>query len=225
MSILSTLHGIKNRLLGSLGWHKFIMWQFHRFYYSAPAWRNTTWLGVPTLKCPLDLWVYQEILYKEKPDIIVECGTSSGGSALYMASMCDILNHGKIISIDIAAQPHLPTHPRITYVSGSSTDPEIVSRVHREAVGKKVLVILDSDHSKAHVLGELEAYHDMVYAGGYLIVEDTNIGGHPVWRSFGAGPMEAVHDFIKKHPEFSVDKTKEKFYLTFNPNGYLQKNR
>jgi len=208
----------------SLGLNRLLIRQFHRFYYNAPAWRNTTWLGTTTLKCPLDLWVYQELLYELKPDVIVECGTSSGGSAHFLASMCDLINHGEVVTVDIAAQPNLPQHPRITYVAGSSTAPEIVTQVKAKINGRKnIMVILDSDHSRDHVLGEMRAYQELVPVGGYLIVEDTNINGHPVFKSFGPGPMEAVDDFLAENKHFVIDRTQEKFYLTFNPRGYLKR--
>ncbi|GAI83537.1 unnamed protein product, partial [marine sediment metagenome] len=87
----------------------------------------------------------------------------------------------------------------------------------------KIMVILDSDHSKQNVLNELRIYSKFVTKGSYLIVEDTNINGHPVYPEFGPGPMEAVDDFLKENKDFVVDKNKEKLILTFNPNGYLKK--
>jgi cephalosporin hydroxylase len=112
----------------------------------------------------------------------------------------------------------------ITYLLGSSTASEIVDEVKKRAQGKnKILVILDSDHSKEHVLGELRAYSPLVNVGSYVIVEDTNVNGHPVAKSFGPGPMEAAEAFLKENSFFSVDKSKEKFYLTFNPSGYLKR--
>jgi cephalosporin hydroxylase len=87
---------------------------FHRMYYGLPdrTWNNTTWLGTSILKCPLDLWIYQELLTRVRPDVIVETGTNKGGSAHYLASICDILGKGKIITVDISAEPDRPAHPR-----------------------------------------------------------------------------------------------------------------
>jgi cephalosporin hydroxylase len=201
---------------------------FHILYYHSyeRTWGNTFWLGIPVQKCPLDLWIYQEILYELKPDIIIECGTADGGSALFLASICDILNNGRIITIDIEEKENRPQHERITYLTGSSTSAEIVKQIQKFINKKdKVMVILDSDHSKEHVLNELKIYSNLVTTGSYLIVEDTNVNGHPAFPGHGPGPMEAVEEFLKANNDFIIDKNKEKFYLTFNPKGYLQKIR
>ncbi len=114
--------------------------------------------------------------------------------------------------------------PRITYLLGSSVSEEIVGRVAAEAEGQApILVILDSDHRKEHVLAELGRYAPLVTTGSYLIVEDTNLNGHPVEPDFGPGPTEAVEEFLADRSDFTVDRSKEKLYLTFNPGGYLKK--
>lgn len=198
---------------------------FHRLYYgsSSRTWSNTYWFGTQTQKCPLDLWVYQEILHEVRPAAIVETGTASGGSALFLASLCDLLGTGEIVTVDIDDRPR-PSHPRVTYLSGSSTAPEVVSRV-KELVDDRspVLVILDSDHSQAHVRGELAAYAHLVTSGSYLIVEDSNINGHPVLPQFGPGPMEAIDEFLAGSSDFEIDRSREKFLLTFNPRGFLRR--
>jgi cephalosporin hydroxylase len=198
--------------------------QFHKQYYDSSVWMNTAWLGTQTLKCPFDLWIYQEIMHEIKPDVIIECGTYNGGSALYLASICDLMNKGKIITADIAASAHRPPHHRITYLQGSSTAPELVQTI-QSLVGpaQVVMVLLDSDHTKAHVLNELRIYSGMVTSGSYLIVEDTNINGHPVAPTFGPGPLEAVQQFLTETDRFVVDRNREKFMITFNPGGYLRK--
>ncbi len=197
---------------------------FHRMYYGLrhQSWMSTRWLGTPILKCPLDLWMYQELLIRVRPDVIFETGTFSGGSAHYMASICDLLDRGRVVTVDLWPKPNRPEHPRITYLEGSSTSPEILGRIAEEASGT-VMVILDSDHSRTHVLDELEAYGPLVTPGSYLIVEDTNLNGHPVHRRFGPGPMEAAEEFLTAHPEFVVDRECEKYFLTFNPRGYLKR--
>ncbi|MBW2086112.1 MAG: class I SAM-dependent methyltransferase, partial [Deltaproteobacteria bacterium] len=200
----------------------------HRLYYDAgklrKTWVDTFWLGVPILKCPLDLWIYQEIIFEKRPDVIIESGTASGGSALFLASMCDLVNNGKVITIDIEDRKDRPQHERIVYLLGSSISKEIVSQVKGLISDKdKVMVILDSDHHKEHVLNEIRIYHKLLTKGNYLIVEDTNINNHPVYPEFGPGPMEAVEEFLKENREFVADKNREKFYLTFNPKGYLIK--
>lgn len=203
--------------------------KFHDLYYT--SWLNgrhtidVNWLGHRALKCPLDLWIYQEILFETKPDLIIETGTNLGGSALYLASICQLLGHGRVVSIDTLRNPDLPQHPFIEYVTASSTDPETVRGIKERARGKSVMVILDSDHSREHVLAELEAYKDLVNVGNYLVVEDTNINGHPTRADFGPGPMEAVLEFLPKNPQFMVDRARERFIMTLNPNGFLKRVR
>ena len=199
---------------------------FHRLYYDSreTTWANTRWLGVPAQKCPFDLWVYQEILHEVRPDLIVETGTAEGGSALFLASVCDLLRNGRVVTIDVWDKADRPRHERISYINGSSTDPAIVERV-KKLVRRddRVLVVLDSDHSKAHVLAELRAYAGLVAVGSYVIVEDTNVNGHPVLPDFGPGPREAVEDFLHGQSEFVVDRSREKLLMTFNPMGYLKR--
>jgi cephalosporin hydroxylase len=198
---------------------------FHKLFYNKnQTWGNAYWLGTQIDKNPLDLFIFQEIIYEIKPDIIIEAGTFKGGSALYMANLMDNMHHGKVISIDIERQPDLPVHPRIQYLLGSSTAPEIVDKV-KSQIGPqdKVMVVLDSDHRKPHVLKELLIYSKVVTKGSYLILEDTNINGHPVWPDFGPGPAEALREYMKDHSDLESDKSREKFFVTFNPNGYLRK--
>jgi len=203
---------------------------FHKLYYKSVTrtWGNTFWFGMPLLKCPLDLWIYQEIIFQLKPDLIIETGTSDGGSALFMANICDLLDRGQIITIDIAPVPEdtKPKNRRITYLVGSSTSPEILKQVQEKGKGaSKCLVILDSDHSKLHVLNELRLYSQLVTKGSYLIVEDTNLNGHPVAKNFGAGPWEAVEEFLAENMDFQPDESREKFFMTQNPKGFLRKIR
>jgi cephalosporin hydroxylase len=210
------------------GWKQSVVDGFHRLYYetgeAGGTWKDTRFLGVPAWKCPLDLWVYQELLHELAPDLIVETGTAHGGSALYLATLCETTGRGEVVSVDISEWPNRPSHPRLTYLTASSTDPAAVRRVAERARGlDTVLVVLDSDHRRDHVLAELRAYAPLVTPGSYLVVEDTNVNGHPVYEEFGPGPMEAVEDFLKDHDEFAVDPAREKFFFTFNPRGWLKK--
>jgi cephalosporin hydroxylase len=199
---------------------------FHQLYYESNVWNggSTAWLGVPVLKTPFDLWIYQEIIHRNKPDLIVECGTFLGGTAFYMAGICDLIGTGKILAVDAVLRPGLPTHERINYFCGSSVGPETIDYVRAAAAQvQKVMVVLDSDHTKNHVLKELDAYSTIVTRGQYLIVEDSNINGHPVIPNFGPGPAEAIDEFLKTNSNrFKIDRTCEKFLLTFNPGGYLR---
>ena len=178
---------------------------FHQIYFGSGVYDKTTWLGTHVQKLPSDLWAYQEILWERRPDVILEMGTYKGGSARFIASIMDLLGHGRIITVDIKAQPNRPVHPRITYLLGSSTSDEI-SRQIRELVrpGEAVMVLLDSDHRRDHVLREMQIYGPMVTPGNYMIVEDTNLNGHPVDPDWGGpGPFEAVEQFMKGNRDFA----------------------
>lgn len=200
--------------------------QFHRLYYHSDeaTWKTTTYRGVTTWKCPLDLWIYQEILHEIKPSLVIETGTGFGGSALFLADLCEALGHGKVFTIDIRDRASDVEHPRLTKLTGSSSDPEIRDQVLDEAPESgPVMVILDSDHTAEHVLAELRLWGDLVTAGSYLIVEDTNINGHPVYPGFGPGPGEAVESFLAERHDFAVDASRQKLLLTWNPGGYLRR--
>jgi cephalosporin hydroxylase len=196
------------------------------FTNSTRTWQDTQWLGTGALKCPLDLWIYQEILFERRPDLIIETGTMKGGSARFLASILDLLGNGRVITIDARHNPNRPVHPRVEYRLGSSVAPEVVEGV-RESVapGERVMAILDSDHTRDHVLAEMRAYAPLITPGDYLIVEDTCINGHPVYPEFGPGPTEAVDEFLSENDGFAVDESREKFFMTFNPRGYLRRRR
>jgi cephalosporin hydroxylase len=210
---------------------KAVVDRFHGIYYGAETAHpdnrtyRVTWLGYEMFKCPLDLWIYQEIITKQKPRFVVETGTYRGGSALYLASLFDLIGHGEVITIDVDATgaAQRPQHPRITYLTGSSIDPQIVAQVRTRLGPHPAMVILDSDHRRDHVLAELRAYHPLVAPGGYLIVEDTNVNGHPAYPSFGPGPWEAVDDFLRETPAFQPDPACERLLMTMNPRGFLRR--
>jgi cephalosporin hydroxylase len=195
----------------------------HDVLYESDAWTQATWLGAQALKNPLDLWVYQEIMFETKPELVVETGTYRGGSAHYLASLCDLMGRGEVVSIDVEPRrDDYPKHPRITYLAGcSSTDPAVVAEMRERADGRPVLVILDSDHSQAHVEAELAAYAPLVPVGCYVIVEDSNIGR--IRKDLMPGPREAVETFLARTDEFMIDRDREKFLITFNPSGYLRR--
>jgi cephalosporin hydroxylase len=201
---------------------------YHEWSYKnlASDWAGAHWLGVSLLKGPWDLWVYQEILSETKPDILVEAGTYLGGSAYYFASIFDLMKHGRVVTIDIVDFPGKPKHDRISYLLGSSTSPEILNSV-RQAIkpGDRVMVVLDSDHHKTHVLNELRLYSGLVTVGDYLVVEDTNINGHPVYPGFGPGPMEALQEFLHENNSFVSDKTRERYGVSYYPDGWLKRIR
>ena len=184
-------------------------------YYASKVWKTTTWLGVPVLKCPLDLWVMQEIIHEVKPDLIIETGTFMGGSALYFASVLDAIGKGFVTTVDVEEKKDRPVHPRICYVRGSSVDTDVLYHMEVEHRKRRTLVVLDSDHSYDHVLEELEAYAPLVSPGSYLVVEDTNT----------PGPSDAVRDFLYsvEGSHFTVDRSREKFGTSFNNGGWLRK--
>lgn len=201
---------------------------FHKLYYrhASRTLHNTYWLGVPTRKCPLDMWVYGEILYETRPDVIVETGTYKGGSAYFFASMFDLMDQGRVLTIDIADQPDKPKHKRISYLLGSSTSDSVFQAVKNSVKeSEKVMVVLDSDHTKAHVLNELRLYSALVTVGSYLVVEDTDLNGHPVSPEHGPGPAEALEEFLETNSDFVRDASREKFGLTFFPGGWLKRIR
>jgi cephalosporin hydroxylase len=202
---------------------------FNQLYFDAHSvgktWADTRFLGTPVLQTVADLWVYQEIIYERRPDVIVECGTNTGGCTLYLATLCELIRNGRVISIDTTEVQGRPHHERITYLTGSSTSGNILKNVKEHtAKADRVMVLLDSDHKKDHVLEELRNYGQFVTAADYMIVEDTIIN-HPILPEFGPGPMEAVQEFLAENDSFSIDATREKFFLTFHPGGYLKKIR
>lgn len=206
--------------------------QFARLWYDRPdTWRTTRWFGIVTHQNPMDVWMLQEILYEVKPDLMVECGAFHGGSAALWATILEEINpDARIISIDIEDRMQearkLPVvERRVEFIVGSSTSPDVVARVRERAAGKRVVVLLDSDHSRAHVLEELRSYAPVVGVGSYLIVQDTNINGHPVLPEFGPGPWEAVEEFLRDTAAFEVDRSRERLLFTFSPNGYLKRVR
>lgn len=213
---------------------------FHGLLYAetSAVGNDPKWRGVPIQKNPNDLMAYQEIIHETKPDVIVETGTYRGGSALFFAdiltriiilascSPSDVAS-GVVFTIDTAPQPDPVAHERVHYVTGSSADPAVVGAVLRAANmpyrGKRLMVVLDADHRKEHVLAELDAWAKWVSPGCYLVVEDGNINGRPVLPTFGPGPSEALAEWLPKHLEFEVDETRARHLVTFNPGGYLRR--
>lgn len=219
-------------LIDKLRW-RFNRWRdprtikaFHKLAYRQRIYNSTTWMGHQVMQYPSDLLVKQEIIHAVKPDVIVECGTYRGGSALFYAHLLDLIGKGRVVSIDLTPQPNLPLHPRIEYLTGSTIDPAVVASVKAKAQGV-VMVCLDSLHTRDHVYAELLAYHSLVTSGSYLIVEDGEMNGHPVYTDFapeiGPGPWEAIHDFLPDHPEFTIDRNCERYLVTGHADGWLKR--
>lgn len=210
-----------------------VITRFHQIWYESKAtWAQNRWLGLQTLQNPMDMWITQEIISEIKPDYFIECGAWEGGSAAIWASVLSQVNPaGKVISIDItdrmAAARKLPiVKSHVEFMLGFSTEPKIVDAIAKRVQGKKVVVLLDSDHSKANVAQELKAYAPLVSVGSYFIVQDSNVNGHPVMPNFGeGGPWEAVTEFLATNKNFEIDKSRERLLFTFCPNGFLRRIR
>ena len=218
-----------------------LIFEFAKAWYASPyTFRATTVLGWPACKIPLDLWILMDLFTQYKFRTVVECGTAGGGTTLWYAILMDLLgiDDGRIFSIDIDVPgpgEDRPRHDRITYVHGSSVDPAIVGQVATDAGlhhGSRhpVLVNLDSSHHAPHVLHELEAWAPLVPVGSYLVVEDTN--GAPVMEDAAGnqveveGPLAAVLEYLARHPgEFTREVSCERYWLTMNPHGWLQRAR
>lgn len=196
-----------------------------------------TWLGRPIIQFPQDIIAVQELIWKTKPELIIETGIAHGGSLILSASILELIGHGEVLGIDIDIRQHnrleIEQHPmskRITMIQGSSVDESIVRQVKQFAQDKKrIMVILDSNHTHEHVLRELELYSPLVKKDGYLIVFDTIIEDMPEDffpdRSWGKGnnPKTAVWEFLKFTDRFEIDKEMQnKLLLTVAPDGYLR---
>lgn len=187
---------------------------------------ETTYCGVKALTNPMDFWVYQEIIFRSKPDIIIEIGTNWGGTALALAHQLDLIGKGRFIGVDIDLSKvpnQVREHPRITLLESDAvqayqTVREIVSDVD------KVLIIEDSSHTFENTLNVLRAYCDFVSVGGYFIVEDS-ICHHGLDVGPEPGPYEAIEAFIKGNDKFIIDRSMESFVLTWNPKGFLKRIR
>lgn len=193
---------------------------FHELHYRKVIENFPKFLGVTVEKTPFDLWVYQELIFESKPSFIVETGTRHGGSALFFSSICDMVSHGSVVTIDTEDMNDV-THSRLTKLIGNSVSDEMVAEVRKVVGCQSTLVTLDSNHTKDHVLKEMALYSPFVHVGGYMVVEDTNIHGHPILPDWGEGPMEAVEEFLDNRDDFVIDRDREKFLVSFAPCGFL----
>jgi cephalosporin hydroxylase len=178
-----------------------------------------SWLGRPIIQLPEDMIRTQEVIYRLRPDVIIETGVAHGGSLIFYASLCKLMGKGRIVGVDIEIRPHnreaITAHelfPFITLIEGSSTDPQIVAEVKRHVKdGETVLVILDSNHTRQHVLDELAAYHELVTPGSYIVATDGSMRdlydvprGSPDWE--WNHPAAAAEEFVAQHPEFVMEQ-------------------
>nr|VFJ54949.1 MAG: Cephalosporin hydroxylase [Candidatus Kentron sp. FM]VFJ60924.1 MAG: Cephalosporin hydroxylase [Candidatus Kentron sp. FM]VFK12182.1 MAG: Cephalosporin hydroxylase [Candidatus Kentron sp. FM] len=177
-----------------------------------------SWLGRPIIQLPSDMIRMQEVIYRLKPDVIIETGIAHGGSLIFSASVCTLLGKGRVIGVDIEIRPHnrqaIETHelfPLITLIEGDSVAGEIVARVKSLVQsGETVLVVLDSNHTKQHVLNELNAYADLVTPGSYIVTTDGLMKdlydvprADPTWRT--DNPSAAAEEFVAHDGRFVID--------------------
>lgn len=185
---------------------------------------ETTYFGIKTVKSPLDFWIYREIIFEQKPDIIIEIGSFCGGTALALAHICDNMGHGNIISLDISHSmvPGIVTdHPKILLIEGDACQSfgkvkDVIS------TDDNILIIEDSAHTFDNTLKVLNTYSPLIRPGGYFIVEDT-ICHHGLDTGPEPGPYEAVKAFLEINRDFESDRSRESFLITWNPKGYLRR--
>ena len=201
---------------------------------------NFTWLGRPIIQYPQDMIALQEIIWDIQPDLIIETGIAHGGSLIFNASILELIGkEGQVLGIDIDIREHnrveIEKHPmskRITMIQGSSIAPETVDQVFAFAKDrKKIMVILDSNHTHEHVMAELNSYAELVSLNSYLVVFDTVVEDVPEdydWngRPWGKGnnPKTAVWEFLKTHDEFEINESiHNKLLITVAPDGFLKR--
>lgn len=197
-----------------------------------------SWLGIPIVQIPHDIVALQEVIWKTKPTLIIETGVARGGSVILSASLLQLLDHGRVIGIDIDIRPHnrqrIEAHPlarRIELIEGSSIAPDIVAAVRRRIKpDDQVMVVLDSNHTHEHVLAELRAYAPLVSNGQYLIVADTLVESgsseYFINRPWGPGnnPATALHLYLSECSDFIIDQELDnKLLMSSNPRGYLRR--
>jgi len=176
---------------------------------------QTTYFGVPTLRCPVDFWIYQELIVEMRPDVIVEIGNYCGGSALAVAHLCDLLGHGRVIGVDLShvyVADRVRQHPRISFIDGDAC---ASFRRGAAQIGpdESVLVIEDSSHTYENTLNVLRTYSALIRPGGYFIVEDS-IYNHGLAGGPMPGPFEAIETFLEETPAFESDRQRESFVIT-----------
>jgi cephalosporin hydroxylase len=213
--------------------------QWTKAMWNAELWKQVRWLGVPVLQWPTDLILMQELIAELRPRVIVETGLYHGGTAVYYASLLELVSSdGRVISIDIQINPEARRNveasrfrERITLIEGDSKSEAVHADLARQIGGESnVLVCLDSDHSYAHTLGELRAFARYVPVGGYLVLFDTicedladTPRGDSAWTR--DSPMQALREFLQENPSFSTDPRFEKYMVGFAPQGFLKRLR
>jgi cephalosporin hydroxylase len=183
------------------------------------------WLGHPIWQNVLDLWALQEAIAEIRPALLIETGTNRGGSALFYAHLFDLLNHGRVVSVDVARW-HSLEHERVEFLIGSSVDPQILEVVRERAqeADGPVMVVLDSDHSQAHVLAELRAFAPLVTPDSLILVQDGVIDVLTMFATTRPGPLKAIEAFLAEDGRFEVDpRFDRRFLVTHHPSGWLRR--
>lgn len=208
--------------------------EYHKLYEGSKIWSKNSFMGIPCWKLPLDLMVIQELIYKTKPEFIIETGTGHGGSALFYASLCELMGQGQVITIDINMSKKdsnkwgmFEWEDRIEFIYGGSVNSNVVDRIENLVKDFNCMVILDSWHTEEHVYEEMNIYSKFVPVNGYMVVEDTHAGnpGNPIqWKYDDKGPSAAVEKFLEENKgKWVVDYECEKHLMSFNMGGYLRR--
>ncbi|HEX6236170.1 MAG TPA: CmcI family methyltransferase [Acidimicrobiales bacterium] len=200
-----------------------LRWAFTDAVWRNLPWRRTTWLGTPVRTAPTDLFAYQELVSRVRPDWVVEVGTSDEGRATFLASICELVGHGQVVSVRGPDAVEPAPHPRLHVFIGDPLDPAVSDKVHALVDGGNAVVLLGGCADRGATAAQFEAYADLVPAGSYVVVTDTVVNGRPVWPSFGPGPGEGVKQILGRHGDFVADPEMEKYALTFNPGGFLRR--
>jgi len=198
--------------------------------------KKVQWLGIQTQQLPTDLLMIQELIWKIKPKIIIESGTARGGTAVFFASILELLECGKVLSIDTAACQiqASPVNHRITLIRGDSNNQKTLQSVKSMiSSSDEVMAVFDSDHHYSHVRQELENYASLISPGSYMIACDAifesaydspRLKKHfKNWNFMDDNPARAIRDFLKSHPEFEIDPYYNRLGITFWQNGFLRK--
>jgi cephalosporin hydroxylase len=200
-------------------------WFFRDLIEKTENFSHVTWLGTPVWQNVLDLWVMQETIAEIKPILLIETGTNRGGSALFFAHLFDLMGNGNVITID-TEKKHDLSHPRITFLIGSSISPEILETIRAKAAAARgpVMVTLDSDHSEKHVRQELACYAPLVTPGSYCLVQDGVIDVLPTFTGGRPGPLAAIEEFLRTANDFELDEARtRKFLISHHPKGWLRR--
>lgn len=236
-------HGVRLVAMGDPEAFRLVSQAWLRVGWDTKYVYSFTWLGRPIIQLPEDMIRLQEVLYSVQPDVIVETGVAHGGGLIFYASLCKAMGKGRVIGVEADLRPQnreaISTHvlsPLIHLIDGSSTDPDVLARV-RSLIRpeERVLVTLDSNHSKAHVGAELEAYSALVSIGSYIVAMDgimAQVAGAPrtnpdwTWNN----PAEAAREFVARNPDFVIEEPEFAFNegsvdspVTYWPSGYIKR--